>query len=100
LSEGKRIVILGAGFGGLASANLLRKNLSQEHQITIIDKQDHFIMGFVNLWILHGHRTVEEAKIALSNLENKGIFFLHDEIIAINPDEKNSVTATQNNNYE
>jgi sulfide:quinone oxidoreductase len=100
LSEGKRIVILGAGFGGLASANLLRKNLSQEHQITIIDKKDHFIMGFVNLWILHGNRTLDEAKIALNNLENKGISFIHDEIIAINPVEKNIVTATQNNKYE
>ena len=98
--EGKHIVILGAGFGGLTSASLLRKNLSQEHQITIIDKKDNFIMGFVNLWILNGNRTLEEAKIALSNLENKGISFLHDEIIEINTVEKNITTATQNNKYE
>jgi len=49
LSNGKRIVILGAGFGGLASANFLRKNLSNEHQIIVIDKKDYFLMGFVNL---------------------------------------------------
>jgi sulfide:quinone oxidoreductase len=100
LLEGKRIVILGAGFGGLASANLLRKNLSQEHQITIIDKKDHFIMGFVNLWILHGNRNLEESKIDLSNLKSKGISFLQDEITAINPIEKNITTATQSHKYE
>ncbi len=98
--EGKRIVILGAGFGGLASANLLRKNLSQEHQITVIDKKDYFLMGFVNLWILHGNRNLEESKIALSNLKSKGISFLQDEITSINPFEKSITTATLNHKHE
>ncbi|MGN6823088.1 MAG: NAD(P)/FAD-dependent oxidoreductase [Candidatus Nitrosocosmicus sp.] len=86
--KGKRIVILGGGFGGLASASILRDNLSKEHQITVIDKKDHFIMGFVNLWILNGNRNLEESKIALSNLENKGISFLQGEITKINLVEK------------
>jgi sulfide:quinone oxidoreductase len=86
--KGKRIVILGGGFGGLASASILRDNLSKEHQITVIDKKDHFIMGFVNLWILNGNRNLEESKIALSNLENKGISFLQGQITKINFVEK------------
>jgi sulfide:quinone oxidoreductase len=46
----KQALILGAGFGGLTAANLLRKNLSQEEcQITVIDKNQHFMMGLVNL---------------------------------------------------
>ncbi|MBA3750953.1 MAG: FAD-dependent oxidoreductase, partial [Nitrosopumilus sp.] len=100
MSKGKRILILGAGFGGLASATLLRKNLPQEHQITVIDKKDYFLMGFVNLWILYGNRTIEESKIALSNLKSKEISFLHDEITAINPMEKSITTAKQNRKYE
>ncbi len=98
--EGKRIVILGAGFGGLACAHLLRKNLSQEHHITVIDKKDYFLMGFVNLWILYGNRNLIESKIALSNLHGKGISFVQDEITAINPIEKNITTATQRHKHE
>lgn len=98
--EGKRIVILGAGFGGLACAHLLRKNLSQEHHITVIDKKDYFLMGFVNLWILYGNRNLKESKIALSNLHGKGISFVQDEITAINPIEKNITTATQRHKHE
>ena len=87
-SEGKRILILGAGFGGLTTANLLQKNLSLssvEHQISIADSKDYFIMGLVNLWILSGIRTLEDSKIALSRLENKGISYLNGEVTAIDP---------------
>jgi sulfide:quinone oxidoreductase len=86
--EGKRILILGAGFGGLTTANLLQKNLSLssvEHQISIADSKDYFIMGLVNLWILSGIRTLEDSKIALSRLEDKGISYLNGEVTAIDP---------------
>ena len=87
-SEGKRILILGAGFGGLTATNLLQKNLSLssvEYQISIVDSKDYFIMGLVNLWILSGIRTLEDSKIALSRLENKGIRYLNAEVTAIDP---------------
>ena len=79
---------MGAGFGGLTAANLLRKNLPSstepvEHQITITDRKDYFMMGLVNLWILNGTRTLDDSKIALNRLENKGIRFLNGEVTAI-----------------
>jgi sulfide:quinone oxidoreductase len=79
---------LGAGFGGLTTANLLQKNLSLssvEHQISVIDSKDYFIMGLVNLWILSGIRTLEDSKVALSRLGNKGISYLNGEVTAIDP---------------
>jgi sulfide:quinone oxidoreductase len=87
-TDGKRILILGAGFGGLTAANFLQKNLSSssetvKHQISIIDQKDYFMMGLVNLWILSGIRTLEHSKIYLNRLENKGIRFLNDKVVAI-----------------
>ena len=79
---------MGAGFGGLTTANFLQKNLylsSVEHQISIADSKDYFIMGLVNLWILSGTRTLGDSKIALSRLENKGIRYLNGEVTAIDP---------------
>jgi sulfide:quinone oxidoreductase len=65
----KQVLILGAGFGGLASANLLRKSLTQEEcKITVIDKSQYFMMGLVNLWILSGSRRLEDSRIALDKL--------------------------------
>ena len=79
---------MGAGFGGLTTANLLKKNLplsSVEHQISIVDSKDYFMMGLVNLWILSGIRTLEDSKVALSRLENKGINYLNGEVTDIDP---------------
>jgi sulfide:quinone oxidoreductase len=91
----KRILILGAGFGGLTAASLLRKSLPSspsssvvEHQICIVDEKNYFMMGLVNLWILSGTRTPEDSKIALNKLEDKGIRFLNQEVIAIDVDSK------------
>lgn len=79
---------MGAGFGGLTTANLLQKNLSLssvKHQISIVDSKDYFIMGLVNLWILSGIRTLDDSKIALSRLEKRGIRYLNAEVTAIDP---------------
>ena len=101
MTRAKQVLILGAGFGGLASANLLRKNLTQEEcQITVIDKNQHFMMGLVNLWILSGSRTLEDSQVALSKLEHKGIRFLNDEITGIYPSENSITTGTKHNKLE
>jgi sulfide:quinone oxidoreductase len=101
-SKGKRILILGAGFGGLSCANLLRKNLfssAVEHQISVIDQKGYFMMGLVNLWILSGTRTLEESKIALNRLENKGIRFLNDKVTGIDVGSK-TVTIGRSQNLK
>lgn len=87
-TAGKRIVILGSGFGGLTAANLLRKNLSLDHQIVVVDKKKYFMMGLVNLWILSGIRRLEDSQIALNKLENKDITFLNDEVTTIDISKK------------
>ncbi len=98
MATSKQVLILGAGFGGLASANLLRNSLSQEEcQVTVVDKNQYFMMGLVNLWILSGSRKLEDSQVALNKLEDKGIKFLNDEIISIDP-PKNSVTTKTNHN--
>src|SRR5919202_2229495 len=93
-----RVLILGAGFGGLASANLLRKSLTQQEcQITVVDKNHHFMMGLVNLWVLSGSRRLEDSQVALNKLEAKGIKFLNDEITDIDPSENSVTTKTYPN---
>lgn len=91
-TEGKRILILGAGFGGLTAANILRRELPPKHQIMVMDKKDYFLMGSVNLWILAGHRKLDDSKIPLTNLNNKGINFLHDSITHIDFHKKSIKT--------
>ena len=98
LETAKQVLILGAGFGGLASASLIRKSLPREEcEIIVVDKNQHFMMGLVNLWILSGSRRLEDSQVALSKLESKGIRFLNDEITSIDP-SKNTITTRKNRN--
>src|SRR5688572_25750317 len=92
---GKKILILGAGFGGLCISNILRKILDDTHDIIVIDKKDYFIMGLTNLWILDGRRKLENSKIPLTNLKSKGITFIQDEITKI--DTKSKLVKTLHN---
>jgi len=98
MAGAKQVLILGGGFGGLTSANFIRKSLSQEEcEITVVDKYQYFMMGLVNLWILSGSRKLEDSQVALNNLQDKGIKFLNDEITNIEPSE-NRVTIKTNPN--
>ncbi|HSE99275.1 MAG TPA: FAD/NAD(P)-binding oxidoreductase [Nitrososphaeraceae archaeon] len=89
---GKKIIILGGGFGGLCISNILRQNLDITHEIIVIDKKDYFMMGLTNLWILDGQRSLEDSKIPLSNLESKGIKYIQDIVTVI--DVKSKIIKT------
>lgn len=91
---GRRIVILGAGFGGLAAAVSLRKGLDPEHSIVVVDKKRFFMMGLVNLWILAGTRRLEDSQTSLQNLDSKGIEYLNDEVVRIDADSSLVQTAS------
>lgn len=80
---GKRILILGAGFGGLAAATELRKSLEPEHRVIVVDRKKSFMMGLVKLWILEGSRRLEESQTPLDGLNAKGIEYLNDEVVRI-----------------
>src|SRR5207237_527513 len=79
----KRILILGAGFGGLAAATELRKSLGSDHRVIVVDRKKSFMMGLVKLWILEGSRVLEESQTPLDGQNAKGIEYLNDEVTKI-----------------
>jgi sulfide:quinone oxidoreductase len=81
---GKQILILGAGFGGLAVAHTLRRGLKLDHKITIVDKQPLFFMGLTKLWVLNGTRQVGDGPGNRTLLAKRGIDFIEGEVRSIN----------------
>ena len=95
------VVILGGGFGALATANEIRNSLSSSQvKITIIDKKDWFMVGFAKLWIINGTRTFENSIGHLNQLEKKKINFIQDEILSIDLKNKNVKTKQENIPYD
>ncbi len=89
-----RTLILGAGFGGLTVATELRRLLSSEHEIVLIDQRPDFLMGLRKLWALVGLGTLEEGRRSRADLEQPGIRFVEQEILAIKPENRAAQTSS------
>ena len=82
------VLVLGGGFGGLAAAHELRRQLPAEHHITVLAADDRFIVGFAKLWDLTGTRPLEEGTGRLSALDEHGIRFVRTRIERIDPEAR------------
>lgn len=89
------VVILGAGFGGLAAANKIRDLLDETRaRITIIDKKDWFMVGFAKLWIMQGTRTFEDSTADIGGVAKRNIGFIREEVLGM--DFASKSVRTQN----
>ena len=86
-------VILGGGFGGLATANALRSLLPANHAITVIDQTPRFHVGAGKPWVMLGERTGAEISAPRETLLSPGIEFLQSEIRQLDLPGKCVVTA-------
>ncbi len=82
---GKEILILGAGFGGLEASVSLSEQLDETCQITLIDKNDHFIIGFKKFEVMFGKSTADQVKSYYTDLAHGRINFVQDVIEQIDP---------------
>jgi sulfide:quinone oxidoreductase len=80
-----RVVILGAGFGGLELSTRLSDGLGDRVQITLIDQADGFIFGFSKLDVLFGQRTLQQVKTPYEGAARAGVEFRQERVVAIDP---------------
>jgi sulfide:quinone oxidoreductase len=86
------VVIVGGGFGGLAAAHELRTQ-HPDIEVTLVDRRDHFFMGFAKLWDLAGMRPLGEGTRSLTALEARGVRFVQSEISGIDAANRSVQTA-------
>ncbi len=97
---GKTIAVLGGGSGGIVCANDLRKKLSRDHRVILIDKSEDHIFYPSLLWMIFGSRKPEQIKRSLKNLTKKGIEFIQGEVTEISAERKSVSLGGQNINYD
>jgi len=83
-----RILVLGAGFGGLELATTVSEELGDEVEITLIDKSDAFVFGYSKLDYLFGRTTPDAVRIAYRHLAKPGVRLLRQTVLAIDPAAK------------
>ncbi|RPJ21295.1 MAG: NAD(P)/FAD-dependent oxidoreductase [Chloroflexi bacterium] len=81
----KRVLILGGGFGGIATARRLKQKLDERDEVILVDRRDHFMVGFRKTWALVGQSTLAAGQRPLDSLTRLGIRVLRDSVTRIDP---------------
>jgi sulfide:quinone oxidoreductase len=89
---GTRVVILGAGFGGLELSTLLSEALGDGVEVTLIDKNDSFVFGFSKLDVMFGRTTPDAVRLSYSDIAKPGVRFLQQTVTAIDPEARRVTT--------
>src|SRR6266699_1745404 len=88
----RRVVVLGAGFGGLELAITLSEAVSGEVDVALIDKNDAFVFGYSKLDLMFGRRTLAAVRLPYGEIAMPSVRFLQETITAIDPEARRVTT--------
>ena len=93
-----RVLVLGAGFGGLELSTILSEKLGDRLDLTLIDKNDSFYFGYSKFDVMFGHKSSDAIRIFYQNILKPGVKFKQETITSIDP--LNKKVSTNSGNYE
>lgn len=80
-----RVVVLGAGFGGLELATRLSEEFGDAVDVVLIDKRDGFVFGFSKLDVMFGRTTETAVHHPYRDLAKAGVRFVQARVTGIDP---------------
>ena len=80
-----RILVLGAGFGGLELTTRLSDEFGEELDIILIDKSEGFVFGFSKLDVMFGRKSLADVLHPYADLDKPGLRFVQSTIRSIDP---------------
>ena len=83
-----RILVLGAGFGGLELAAAMSSALGPDADIIVMDRADGFVFGFSKLDVMFGRRLPAQVFHPYHGIGKPGLRFVRTTIGSIDPQAK------------
>jgi sulfide:quinone oxidoreductase len=81
----KRVLILGAGFGGLELATRLSETMSDAVRVTLLDRNDSWYFGYSKLDVMLGRQSADEVQLYYSDVIKDGVEFRQETVTGIDP---------------
>src|SRR5512142_2669528 len=88
----QRVLVLGAGFGGLELSAMLSEAFGDDLDLTLIDRNDSFFFGYSKLDVMFGRKAPEAVRIPYRSLVKPGVQFRQETITAIDPNARRVTT--------
>lgn len=96
-----RVVVIGAGLGGLPAAYELRHMLPRHHQVTLVSNQPKFTFVPSLPWIGLGLRSLDRIQLDLTKIvPQHGIELILEAVTAIDPHSKQITLQNQTLDYD
>ena len=89
-----RVVVLGAGFGGLELTTRLADAFGSETDVVLIDQSDAFVFGFAKLDVLFGRKEPEAVRHSYADVVRPGVQFVQETITSIDPAARRVETSS------
>jgi sulfide:quinone oxidoreductase len=83
-----RVVVLGAGFGGLELTTRLSEEFGTDVDVVLIDKTEDFVFGFSKLEVMFGRAQSEQVRHPYRDIVKPGVRFVRSTINLIDPANK------------
>jgi len=87
-----RVVVLGAGFGGLELTTRLSDAFGDDVDVVLVDRSDAFVFGFSKLDVLFGHQPVAAVRHPYKDMVKPGVRFVQTTVQSIDPGARRVVT--------
>ena len=87
-----RVLILGAGFGGLELSTVLSDAVGDGIAVTLIDKSDAFVFGYSKLDVMFGRTSPDSVRLEYRQIAKPGVRILRETITAIDPETRRVTT--------
>lgn len=100
MANGKTILILGGGIGGVVTATRLRKKLPREHRVVLVERESNYVFQPSLLWLMTGTRTSEKISRPLGKLDKLGVERIQGEVENIDPENKTVQVSGQTLNAD
>lgn len=93
-----KVLVLGAGFGGLELSSRLSDELGERVEVTLIDRADAFVFGFSKLDVLFGKREPQAVRLRYAEIASPHVRFRQETVTSIDPGARR--VATDIGTYE
>src|SRR5262249_55839616 len=90
-----RVVVLGAGFGGLELTTLLSDAFGEAIDIVLVDKADAFVFGFSKLDVMFGRQLPPSVRHPYRDIVKPGVRFVQTTVRSFDPTTRQTVTDAE-----